>query len=90
MASNVEFNFDRADNRLLVSTLRMLLYPHEHTADPQAKPKMMINRGYEVIRVLSKYGSPKVSNPATQLSLYGCLYSCCSCKRGPIGRHASY
>ena len=62
MASNVEFSFDRADNRLLVSTLRMLLYPHEHKPDPQAKPKMMINRGFKVIKALCTYGSPKVSH----------------------------
>ena len=61
MASNVEFSFDHAENRLLVSTLRMVLYPHEHKADPRAKPKMMTNRGFEAIRVLYTYGSPKVS-----------------------------
>ena len=61
MALNVEFTFNRADNRLLVSTLRMLLYPHEHDANPEAKPAMMVNRGFKAIRVLIDYGSPKVS-----------------------------
>ena len=61
MASNAEFTSDRADNRLLVSTLRMLLYPHEHQADPQAKPKMVTNVGFTVIHALYTYGSPKVS-----------------------------
>ena len=61
MASNAEFTFDRADNRLLVSTLRMLLYPHEHQADPRVKPDMIVNVGFNVINVLYTYGSPKVS-----------------------------
>ena len=69
MALNVEFTFNRADNRLLVSTLRMLLYPHEHDADPEAKPAMMVNRGFKAISVLLNYGSPKVSCRTTQLEL---------------------
>ena len=69
MALNVEYTFDRADNRLLVSTLRMLLYPHEHNADPEAKPAMMVNLGFKFISVLLDYSSPKVSCRTTQLEL---------------------
>ena len=65
MASNVEFSFDRADNRLLVSTLRMMLYPAEYKPDPPAQPQMLANRGLYAMWFLQMFCSPKVSYPST-------------------------
>jgi len=62
MASDVEFSLDRADNRLLVSTVRMVLYPTEHKPDPPAKPQMMTNWGFNAMWFLLNFGSPKVSH----------------------------
>ena len=65
MASNVEFNFNRADNRLLVSTLRMVLYPTEHKPDPPAKPQMMTNWGFNAMWFVLTFFSPKVRRRRT-------------------------